>query len=116
MDVQSDTAGAPVGAAENETSLVDDTLALGRRVISGAGHDIEHLAERVIVGAESVVLGAESAVETTATSAMELIRSLGAVHVSIGKFDINAELSAAKAHVEDAIIALARHVGNALGG
>lgn len=116
MDDQANAPGAAgVGTVERAPSFVRDVIAGAERVGEGIVDDIEEAAGKALGTGEKIAQAAVAQVESF-TPAIELIRTLGSVHVSIGKFDVSAELAAAKAHVEEAIVALARHVGSAVVG
>lgn len=120
MDNQ-DNAGVSVGTAEPGPSFVRDVEQLGERVLEGVKDDAEEVGRKLhqaFTGgaAEAVVTEVVAGVGSGATAAVAAIAALGNGHVNIGKLDLTAELAVAKGKVEDAILALARHIGSGANG
>lgn len=114
MDGQQ-TGSATGPAPERGPSFVGDVVNLTERVVDGVEDDVETLAGKVLGTGEKVVSDAAAAAQATLSSnaaAIDAIKQLGDVHLTIGKVDVNEEITKAKQFVEAAIIKVARHLGS----
>lgn len=98
--------------------IIEEAEKVGEHALEGLRAEAEKVVDTVF-GAGTAANG-EAAVERVAMSAavaggtaVAALAALGEGHVHIAGLDLTAELTAAKTKVEEAIVALARHISGA---
>lgn len=96
--------------------IIEGAERVGERVLEGLRSGADKMVDEVF-GPGAAAQGAAEAsrfVAATGDAAIAALSALGEGHVHLTAGDITAELTAARTKVEEAIVALARHISGAI--